>query len=120
MVRSVTRSDLWKRARASPQRLVEVPFQRLLPAAAADLEAPSLVKGTIDLVFREADGWVVVDFKTHEGRGGRKLKPAELKDFAAQYRPQVLAYATAWKEMTGEPVHQTGLYFTHSEAYIVL
>ena len=76
VVQAEVKSDLWRRAMASSQRLVEVPFQVMLPSDAAGRtivtpssgEAPpsgwTVVRGMIDLVFLEQEGWVIVDHKT--------------------------------------------------------
>ena len=52
-----------------------------------------LLEGTIDLAFRESDGWVVVDYKTDaEGAPGWDA-----------YREQVAWYVDAVAELSGEP-----------------
>ena len=64
-VRGVMESAIWQRAAASPQRLVEVPFQTLLaPDKPTKGDIPTLLRGVIDLVFLEPHGWVIVDYKT--------------------------------------------------------
>ena len=64
-VRRVMESTIWQRAAASSQRLVEVPFQTLLaPDKPTKDDLPTLLRGVIDLVFLEQQGWVVVDYKT--------------------------------------------------------
>ena len=62
--------------------------------------------GRIDLIFRETDGWVVVDYKSDAAGDGI---PAALM---ARYRGQLALYASAWERLTGEPVRQTALFFT--------
>jgi len=56
-------------------------------------EDGTLVEGIVDLAFREASGWVVVDFKTD-----RALDRA-----GPVYRRQVASYAEAITRATGEP-----------------
>ena len=53
-VQAVMRSAIWNRAQSSTRRLVEVPFQTLMPADpnVAD-SVPVILRGVIDLVFRE-------------------------------------------------------------------
>jgi ATP-dependent helicase/nuclease subunit A len=112
-VRSVMQSALWKRAMKSPRRFVEVPFQILhTPANAPAL--PTIVRGVMDLVFRETDGWVIADYKTDDPRG----RPIEA--LVAEYRPQLQMYAEAWTKMVSEPVKETGLYFTSNGEYRAL
>ena len=63
-VQAVMRSDIWEQQN-STRRLVEVPFQTLMPPDPNTADAvPVILRGVIDLVFREAAGWVVVDYKT--------------------------------------------------------
>lgn len=109
LVRSVTRSDLWKRALNSLERYVEVPFQML---AAADGPVPTLLRGQIDLVFREEDGWVVVDYKTDQAVAG---EPAASADY---YAGQVRLYAQAWERCTGEQVKEAALYFVREDRLV--
>ena len=70
-------------------------------------EKPTIVRGVIDLVFEESDGWVIVDYKTD---------PAEEKDLdrlAGKYEDQVREYWEAWMACTGESVKETGIYFVN-------
>jgi ATP-dependent helicase/nuclease subunit A len=112
VVRSVMRSEIWRRALASPRRLVEVPFQ--LPAASDGPSKTNLMVGVIDLAFRETAGWVLVDYKTDRKAGG---SAAEL---VSRYRHQMQVYAHAWRHMVAEPVAETGLYFTRTGRYVVI
>jgi len=112
-VRAVMGSDIWRRAQASPRRLVEVPFQTLLPTHPETGDAvPTVLRGVIDLVFREDAGWVVVDYKTDV----RSRK--EIPQLVEHYRGQVETYAGVWQETIREPVVERGLYFTHPGIYL--
>jgi ATP-dependent helicase/nuclease subunit A len=78
------------------------------PAAGSPAEA-TVLEGVIDLAFKEADGWVVVDYKTDVGTD---------PDFAARseaYRRQVELYGAAWSRLTGEPVKEHVLFFTSQD-----
>ena len=107
-VRAVMGSEIWKRARASDLRFTEVPFQRLM-APQGDAGPPTLVRGVIDLVFREADGWVLVDYKTDRLRG------AGAEALVERYAPQVRLYAESWAACTGEQVKEAALYFLRED-----
>jgi ATP-dependent helicase/nuclease subunit A len=109
LVQHVMASDIWKRAQASSQRLVEVPFQEAFPASAT--EPATLQAGVIDLVFHEEDGWVIVDYKTDV------VSEKELPRALDHYRPQVMAYAEAWTRLTGEPVKEQALFFCQTGIY---
>ena len=103
---SVTRSDLWKRALASPRRFVEVPFEMIVPSRDVGLgsgAAETLLKGAMDLVFEEDGVWHIVDWKS-DAVGG------DLGGLVAHYAPQVAHYRRAWEELTGQKA-KAGLYF---------
>ena len=112
VVRSVTTSEIWKRAQASDRRLMEVPFQTLMPASSPEAGGvPSVLRGVIDLAFHEPKGWVIVDYKTD-------ARPvSHVPALVAHYRGQVETYADVWHKMTGESVAEQGLYFTHVGVY---
>jgi ATP-dependent helicase/nuclease subunit A len=97
-------SEVWRRARAARRCLTEVPFVVTMPE--------SLVRGVIDLAFEEADGWVLVDYKTDRTADRR------LGELAETYRPQLDAYRAAWAQIASEPVQEAGLYFTHVSRYV--
>ena len=109
----VGKSAIWQRALASRQWLVEVPFQTLLSAdkpAKGDL--PTLLRGVIDLVFVEQQGWVIVDYKTD------RIAVGVVPGLADHYAPQLRTYAKVWRELTGQEVQEMGLFFTHPGCYV--
>ncbi len=110
MVQAIISSDLWQRALRSPHRLVEVPFQVMLGGEAASV--PTIVRGAIDLIFKEPDGWVLVDVKTDKLPGGKADSLVE------KYGPQVRLYADAWYDCVGERVKEKVLYFTQAGAAV--
>lgn len=107
LVGRVRASGLWRRAERADMRHPEVPFAVDRPEENGGI--PRLVEGVIDLAFREADGWVIVDYKTDVG---------DDPDFPRRhraYRRQVDLYAECWEEVTGEPVKEKALLFTTME-----
>jgi ATP-dependent helicase/nuclease subunit A len=114
VVNSISRSQIWRRAQASNKRLVEVPFGWQRPADGATTNVPLIVRGAIDLVFKEEQGWVVVDYKTDASALGG------LNSLVEKYRPQVALYAEAWEAITGESVTERGLFFTGVDQYIAI
>ena len=107
-VRSVTKSEIWKRALESCQRYTEIPFQILLDENVKDESIPTILRGAIDLIFKEADGWVLVDYKTDKG------DPAKLLE---TYAPQLGLYSRCWERITGERVKEQGLFFSRTSKY---
>ncbi len=109
--KSVMNSEIWKRASSALQVLVEVPFEMLWSEDSSN-NGPVLVRGVIDLAFLEPTGWVIVDYKTD--RHGKN----HIRDLAEHYKEQVLTYAKVWEKITGQDVHETGLYFTYPGTYV--
>ena len=110
-VRSVRQSEIWKRAQTSKQVLPEVPIIMMDNSVESSDGRPLLLRGVIDLAFREENGWVIVDYKTDQ------LKGTSLEALVDHYRPQVQCYADAWRKLTLEPVHEFGLFFTRTNHY---
>lgn len=108
LVYQVTDSAIWKRAQDAEKVLVEVPFQRLY----ATEPIPQILRGQIDLAFKEADGWVVVDYKTDI------YTEKTLSTITAQYSRQLALYAECWTALTHQPVKETGLLFVHTRHYV--
>lgn len=98
-------SEIWRRSLKSEHRLSEVPFHYLLDEDNDEL--PVLLRGSVDLAFRENGGWVLVDYKTDLADSD-----AEMKALARRYAPQLRLYARAWEACTGETVKEMLLYFT--------
>ena len=112
-VRMVMQSDLWLRAQRSESRLFEVPFQVLkeIVTESGDI-LPTIFRGTIDLIFKENDGWILVDYKTDI------VKEDTFQRVVEKYYPQLQIYSDAWRECTGEPVIEAGLFFVQLNKYV--
>jgi ATP-dependent helicase/nuclease subunit A len=80
------------RARAARRRFVELPVLFRDDA----LGGSPLVEGKIDLLFEEADGWVVVDWKTD-----RLPTPGAHAERETLYAPQLASYARALVAVLG-------------------
>ena len=109
LVESVTASDLWARSLESATRLVEVPFEILLQK-----DVPTIVRGSIDLAFREDGGWVLVDYKTDRVTAGG------VQPLLQKYSAQLRMYSEAWTQCTGEAVTETGIYLVSNGRYFTL
>ncbi|HUG39724.1 MAG TPA: UvrD-helicase domain-containing protein [Longimicrobiales bacterium] len=113
LVERVLGSAIWARARAAERVLTEVPFAFHAPAgrlpdpdAAAAANAPRLLEGVVDLAFLEADGWVLVDYKTDVGTD------AGFDGRRRRYRRQVDLYALVWPDLAGGRVKERVLFYT--------
>jgi len=109
LVREIEASAFWRRMQAAPQRFFEIPFAHKLESDDPDTP-PLIVSGTIDLIFRESDGWIIVDYKSDAVDGGGEGR--SLEDLVEYYAPQVRMYADFWSGITGDAVKEAGLYFT--------
>ena len=84
----------------------EQPFVMGLPANETDPDIHSeqlvLVQGIIDLYFEEADGLVLLDYKTDSVK--------EAKQLLERYQTQMDLYARALAAATGKPVKEKLIY----------
>jgi len=85
---------LWTEIDGALERHHEVPYTYQVEGRPERVEA-----GMIDLIYRLADGWRVVDFKTDELHTAFDLESAVDK-----YLPQVRRYARAVRELLGKSV----------------
>ena len=59
-VQAVMASHIWQRSRAASRCYSELPFD--VPSKRDG--RPAIIRGVIDLIFEEPDGWVIVDYKS--------------------------------------------------------
>lgn len=115
-VRQTAESELWMRCMRAKQRYFEFSFQAARHEDGTSDDGPGtiLLRGVIDLVFEEEDGWVIADFKTdyHD--------VSQEEELAAYYKPQVKAYAEEWTRLTGGAVKEAGFYLLHTHRYLVV
>ena len=90
--------NLYKEA----QFMIGVPMKEMEPEI--DSEELVLVQGIIDLYMEEADGLVLLDYKTDYVEKGGEEK------LISRYRPQLLWYKRALEQMTGKCVKETLIY----------
>jgi len=119
LVKKFRDSQLFSRIEKSQKRLTEVPFnlkiistdplyQKLLSEEEEKEKEskPIIMNGTIDLVFRELEGWVIVDYKTD--------CPKYEKDYQylkKKYQQQIDVYSAIWQKISGEKVKEKIIYF---------
>jgi len=110
MLSRVFASAIWQRALAANHRFHEFTFTAVESVDGQDC----VLNGIIDLVFEEADGWIIVDFKTDAFELGDEER------FIRHYAPQVAAYAEQWAKLGNGKVKEAGLYFLHHNRYAVI
>jgi ATP-dependent exoDNAse (exonuclease V) beta subunit len=90
----------WRSApvRAAAAALADDPdaVHRELPIGA--MVGDAIVNGAVDLLYRDGDEWIVVDYKTDRGADAAMLRE--------RYSPQGAAYAVAVERATGDVVRE--------------
>ncbi|MDO4288249.1 MAG: helicase-exonuclease AddAB subunit AddA [Eubacterium sp.] len=110
-------SDLFDRLLAALKICREQPFYHRISAAELGLEAEDrvVVQGMLDCAFLEADGWVLLDYKTDHFRG-----PQEREKIVARYRQQIEFYARALAALTEIPVKEKYLCLVSAGVWIAV
>ena len=108
-------STLGKRLIAAPPdcRYRELPFITALDAHSIDRTLPKgeksvLVQGIIDCLWKEDDGWVLVDYKSDH------IKPHQTHLIYERYQSQIRLYRYAVEQILQEPVKEAYFYLTSS------
>ena len=99
MVKEALRSPVLKRVILSGDYQKESPFTYK--------DRGTIVEGVMDVVFKEGDGLVVLDFKTD------LVKKEDLNSKVEHYRPQVEVYSNAIKAIFGRLPREVILFFLH-------
>ncbi|MCL7748755.1 UvrD-helicase domain-containing protein [Halalkalibacter alkaliphilus] len=109
-IESFKSSDLFQRIQQADTSFAEMPFSFCVnnghPLYPENGQGDVYITGIIDLVFKEEEQWVIVDFKTD-----RVQAEEDLNKLATHYTPQLQLYKQAWEYMTNEQVKETSLYF---------
>ena len=117
LMSQIEASEFWNEVQAAEEKYFEVPFSLRLKPSELALPASSgewaILSGTIDLIYRNHDGWTIVDYKTDD-------VGEQMEDFVKYYSPQVKAYSRIWEEITGEKVTKAGLYFIHAKQFVTV
>ncbi len=115
LIERIEQSELWTRAGKAEQAYFEMPFSVMTSGEELGRpeRGPVLLTGTIDLVFKETDGWVIADYKTDEILG-------PIERYLDYYAPQIQLYKRFWKKISGEKVKESGLYFTGVHRWVII
>ncbi|RNB70965.1 hypothetical protein EDM55_09275 [Brevibacillus centrosporus] len=116
MLQAVAEHPLWRRSLMAKRRIHELPLRTVRTDVGVEgaTEKIVLLKGVIDYLFEEEDGWVIVDFKTDVYEDGQQ------QAFVDFYRPQVEVYAEELERAFGLRVKEIGLYFLDGNEYVIL
>jgi ATP-dependent helicase/nuclease subunit A len=108
---SVVKSEVWKRSQSASRCFSELPFET---SSKDNTGKVLIIRGVIDLIFEEPDGWVIVDYKTDD------IAEADLPSAIRYYKGQIQEYAEQWHATTGFKTSELGLYFTRLNRYVKL
>lgn len=96
---------------------MEVPFSLTVESSDLGLTKTTasqvVLTGTIDLKYKNKNGWHIVDYKTDSFDG-------EVDSFVKYYTPQVKAYVRFWEQITSEKVSSAGLFFTQNKQFVAI
>ncbi|MBM7094526.1 UvrD-helicase domain-containing protein [Bacillus sp. H-16] len=95
-------SSVYKRIQEASEVYTEVPFTYQEHGEAGLV----IHNGIIDLIFKEDNEWVIVDYKTDHLKN-----PGELPALRSVYQKQLDAYINSWTKVTNEPVKEAMLHF---------
>ena len=117
-VERLARSETGRLIINAPEALREFPFSVLCPARELFPDAPEgeeiLLQGVTDCCVVEPDGITIIDYKTDRVDAGMA------RERAAEYLPQLDAYAYALSCVTEKPVKRRIVYFLHCSAAVEL
>ena len=105
------RSTHWAELREAPRCFTEVPFV----GSEKRNGTPTVLRGTLDLLYRVEGGWKLVDYKTDRARDDDTVDA--LLD---RYADQVRTYALQWETIAGEPVVEKGIWLTDGSRWLVV
>jgi len=114
IIEDFKQTDLFNRIKKAEQVETEAPISMKINPESEIINMldtktnnkPVILSGVIDLVFKEKDGWVIIDYKTD-----RVNSDEEYEKLRRAYLNQVEIYAKAWEEITGESVKEKDIYF---------
>jgi ATP-dependent helicase/nuclease subunit A len=112
-------SWVWEDLTSAKRVLTEYPFTHVGEQIPESEPEKMLLRGTIDLLYRKEEGWVIVDFKT-DRIDATASNPDDLLEADHAYRKQIRAYANAWQDLSGETVVGAGLWMTDVDDFIVV
>jgi ATP-dependent helicase/nuclease subunit A len=106
LLQTVLDSSLFARVKSADEVLREVPFSVKRDGG--------MVEGYMDLLFREGEKWVLVDYKTD------RVTKSDAENYARNYKSQLDAYAEALEKIAKIRVAEKIVYFLSADAMVTL
>lgn len=120
VIRHFFQQPLGQRLLASTSVRREIPFtlalrpQEIYPTVGEDFSESIILQGTLDCLFQEGDGLILIDYKTD------LITPDSIDQFKARYQVQLDLYAQAVETILKVPVQEKVLYSFHLGEAITL
>ncbi|MXW64473.1 MAG: AAA family ATPase [Bacteroidetes bacterium SB0662_bin_6] len=99
------KAPLWETLQRAHEVYTEVP---LAVSEDSGAEGISVVRGVIDLVYRDDAGWHIIDYKTD--RADTEEQTVAVRK---EYQPQLDAYTAYWRRLTGASVADAKIWLAH-------
>ncbi len=109
LIAGFAETELFARIRQARRVYREIPFTYAMPADGSEEKA--IIQGVIDLVFEEADGFVIVDYKTDAIRGRFSSFEQAAPVLKKRYEVQLDFYEQAIRGIWKKHVKEKYLYF---------
>ena len=132
MLSAFRESWAWEGVQQATEVYTEYEFAHVTPSDTSSettgelAEAPETIRrGSIDLLYRHEGTWTLIDFKSD--RVGSSVDASDaavdatLEEALEQnhpYREQLRAYRAAWKDLSGEPIASSWLWFADENAFV--
>ncbi|WP_209124836.1 exodeoxyribonuclease V subunit beta [Alkalihalobacillus sp. BA299] len=117
-IETFLQSPIWQRCRQADEWYAEMPFTVLVqeghPLFRKE-KGDTVLTGIIDLIFKEKDQWVIVDYKTD-----RFIQKEDIDKLKNHYAKQLHVYKQAWEEITKERVGEMNIYFVQTNECVEL
>ena len=110
-------SDIGKRMLASDEVYRELPFSRFINASRffPNVEDKIFIQGIIDVLFRDGDNFVLIDYKTDRIANGDDKAANLIKD---KYKLQIELYSEAIEAILQKSISEKYLYMLSGDVLI--
>ena len=111
------RSKIGKRMLASNEVYRELPFSRLIDASRffPNVDDKIFIQGIVDVLFRDGDNFVLIDYKTDRITNGDDIAAELIKE---KYKLQIELYSEAIEAILHKSISEKYLYMLSSDVLI--
>ena len=111
------RSKIGQRMLASKEIYRELPFTRLVDASRffPNVNDKIFIQGIVDVLFKDGDDWVLIDYKTDRIASGDDIASNLIKE---KYRLQIELYSEALEAILHKKIKERYLYLFSGDVLI--